>query len=172
MRTALLVVDVQTANFDGKTMPPIHDGERLLANVGKLIQKARAAGAPVVYIQHTDSDAERGTPGWQIHPAVAPKPGESVVEKRTPDSFHETLLQAVLQSKGVTGLVVAGLQSEYCIDTTVRRAFSLGYDVTLVSDAHSTWDGGDLTAAQIIAHHNQVLGGWFAKLRITEGIGF
>lgn len=172
MKTALLVVDVQMAFFDGDAMPPIHNGDKLLANIGKLIEHARAAGVPVIYIQHTDDEAERGTPGWQIHPAVAPKSSETVIEKRTPDSFHETILQAMLQSKGITNLVIAGLQTEYCIDTTTRRAFSLGYEVMLVSDGHSTWPGDDLTAEQIIAHHNRVLGDWFARLRIAEGVGF
>jgi nicotinamidase-related amidase len=69
-------------------------------------------------------------------------------------------------------LVVAGIQTEYCVDTTCRRAYSLGYDVTLVQDGHSTWDTPDLCAPQIIAHHNRTLGGWFVTPQAAEAIAF
>jgi len=93
-----------------------------------------------------------------------------VVEKRTPDAFHETGLHDALESLNIKRLVIAGLQTEYCIDTTCRRTYTLGYDVTLVRDAHSTWDYPQLTAQEIIDHHNRVLGGWFVDLKSTEEI--
>ena len=71
---------------------------------------------------------------------------------------------------GVKNLIITGMQTEYCVDTTCRRAYSLGYRVTLVKDAHSTWGTDLLTAPQIIAHHNEVLGGWFAKLKEADEI--
>ena len=81
---------------------------------------------------------------------------------------------------GIRRLVLAGIQTDYCVDTTCRRAFSLGYDVTLVADGHTTWDGDAfsekaddaLRAAQIIAHHNRVLGDGFVTLRKAEEISF
>jgi nicotinamidase-related amidase len=88
-----------------------------------------------------------------------------VVQKQTPDAFHETNLRRELESKGIKKLVMAGLQTEHCIDTTCRCAFSLGYDVILVKDAHSIWDSPRFTAQQIIEHHNYVLGGCFATLK-------
>ena len=86
-------------------------------------------------------------------------------KKETPDAFHKTTLHQKLKSKGIEKLVITGLQTEYCIDTTCRRAYSLGYDVVLVKDAHSTWDSSNLTAEQIIGHHNRVLGGWFVTAK-------
>ncbi|HZY40381.1 MAG TPA: isochorismatase family protein, partial [Anaerolineae bacterium] len=115
---------------------------------------------------------EPSTPGWPIHPTIAPAADELIVRKRTPDAFHETTLQQELNSRGIRKLVLAGLQTEYCVDTTCRRAFSLGYQVALAQDAHSTWNTDTLTAAQIIAHHNTVLGDWFATLRLTDEIDF
>jgi nicotinamidase-related amidase len=85
-----------------------------------------------------------------------------VVGKATPDSFHETRLQAELEARGIVKLVIAGIQTECCVDTTCRRAASLGYQTTLVRDAHSTWDSRTLSAAQIIAHHNALLDGFDA----------
>jgi len=64
------------------------------------------------------------------------------------------------------------LQTEYCIDTTCPRAFTLGYEVTLVKDAHSTWDSSLLKANRIIEHHNNVLGGWFVTLKSEREIEF
>ena len=74
--------------------------------------------------------------------------------------------------RGIHKLIIAGIQTEFCVDTTTRRAYSLGYQVTLVQDAHSTWDTENITAAQIIAHHNLTLGGWFAKLCPAAEVAF
>ncbi len=92
--------------------------------------------------------------------------------KHHPDAFQDTDLHQILTSKGVTNLVITGIQTEYCIDTTCRRAYSLGYDVILVEDGHSTWDSDALEAPQIIAHHNNVLGSWFVELQKAAEIVF
>lgn len=94
------------------------------------------------------------------------------IQKTSPDSFSDTILHAELQNYDFEELVVAGLQTEYCIDTTCRRAFSLGYKVTLVEDDHSTWDSSFLKAEEIIIHHNLVLGDWFVTLKKEEEIEF
>jgi nicotinamidase-related amidase len=173
VNTALLVIDVQLGNFQGKD--PVHDGEKLLSKVQRLIDRARNEGVPIFFVQHKgckgDPD-EIGTPGWEIHPTIVPEEGDVVIAKATPDAFHRTALHHELKFKGVEKLVVAGLQTEYCVDTTCRRAYSLGYDIVLVKDAHSTWDSSHLTAAQIIEHHNKVLGGWFATVKNENKIEF
>ena len=170
---ALLVIDVQMFGFGEDS--PVYAGESLLANVGDLIARSRAAGIPVIYVQHCGAEGEIDEPGalaWEIHPAIGPAEGEPVVQKRHPDAFQETALQAELESRNIKRLVVAGMQTEYCVDTTCRRAYSLGYDVILVEDAHSTWDTEHLTASQVIAHHNATLGGWFVTLKATRDITF
>jgi nicotinamidase-related amidase len=156
--TALLVVDVQVAMFDGEPLPFRH--EEVLENIRAVIGKARAARTPVIFVQHDHATYEpmkRDMPGWQIHPAVAPLPGERIVNKKASDSFYGTPLRSELDALGVTDLVVTGMQTELCVDTTCRRAISLDFDVTLVSDGHTTWDGGELTAAQVIAQTNAAL---------------
>lgn len=164
--TALLIIDVQAGNFSEPN--PVYKGNELLAKIRTLIAKARTAQIPIVYVQNNGGSGdpdEYGTPGWEIHPYIAPVEGDVVVQKKTPDAFHKTKLHRELESSRIKKLIIAGLQTEYCIDTSCRRAFTLGYDVILVSDAHSTWDSPLLTAQQIIKHHNQVLGGWFAVLK-------
>jgi nicotinamidase-related amidase len=171
--TALLVIDVQVCNFEESA--PVYRGGDLLSKIGALVAQARAAGMPIIYIQHCGSEGaidQPGTPGWEIHPTIAPLHDDVVIQKHHPDAFQDTSLQRELESRGIERLIITGIQTEYCIDTTCRRAYSLNYDVMLVKDAHSTWDTDLLTAPQIITHHNEVLGGWFAKLKEVSELEF
>ncbi len=172
---ALVIIDVQSAFFDKDGNVYAYRGDEFLSTIKGLISRARKAGVPVIYVQH-DGDKgtpfEPGKPGWPINPAIAPLKGELVVHKRTPDSFYGTTLQAELESRGIRKLIISGFQSDWCVDTTVRRAYSLEYDVVVVEDAHSTYDTKILKAPQIIAHHNSIFGGRFAKLVKAEEIDF
>ncbi|MHA6195575.1 cysteine hydrolase family protein [Pseudomonas wadenswilerensis] len=157
MATALLVIDVQASLCSGEFAA--HDIERVLATINASIARARAAGLAVVFVQHEqDSDPlfRFGSPGWQLASALHAEPEDERVRKTTPDAFNDTPLHALLQARGIDRLLVCGLQSEFCVDTSVRRALSLGYRVELLADAHSTLDNGVLTAAQISAHHNEI----------------
>ena len=173
--TALIIIDMQVGAFESGTIPAVAGAKQLLTQVGRLIAKARSASVPIVYVQHsggTGHPMEHGTSGWNIHPDIAPVEQDILIQKRTPDSFNNTQLQDELQSRDIKRLIIAGIQTEFCVDTTCRRAFSLGYNVTLAKDAHSTWDTELLAATQIIAHHNSVLGEWFAKTKNVSEIDF
>jgi nicotinamidase-related amidase len=166
--TALVIIDVQSAFFNKHDYTYVYQADEFLSKIKGLISRARDTGVPVIYIQHEGAKGtpfELGTPGWLIHPAIAPMKGELVVHKRTPDSFYGTTLQAELESREIKKLIIAGIQSDWCVDTTVRRAYSLEYDVTVVEDAHTTYNSKILEAPQIIAHHNSIFGGRFAKLK-------
>ena len=158
MTTALLIIDVQRALSVGDEAA--FEIDRVIDRINVISAQARNAGAPVFLIQHEEaSGAFRfGSEGWQLAETLAALPGDIRVRKTTPDSFHKTELYQGLQERGIERLVVCGLQSDFCVDTTVRRALALGYEVVLVADAHSTLDNGVLSAAQIIAHHNITLG--------------
>ena len=154
MDTALLIVDVQTGLVAGTN--PVYQLDELLENISTLIAQARTTGTPIIYIQDNDVD-EIGSPGWQIHPAIAPEEGDLVLRKPETDAFYGTTLQQAMEERSIAHLIVAGCKSEVCIDATCRRAVNLGYNVTLVSDAHSTTDNAVLTAQQTIAYHNDIL---------------
>lgn len=157
MTTALLVVDMQQALCAGPwAMAGI---DEVLPRINDLVDRARAAGVPVVMIQHEEDgdDLRYGTEGWQLAHGLHARPEDPRVRKATPDAFYETELGQLLQQRGIDQLVICGVQSDFCIDTTVRRALALGYHVTLAGDAHTTIDNDVLTAAQITAHHNWVL---------------
>lgn len=134
---------------------------------------------PVVWVQHEEDHEllRHGSPGWQLADGLDVAPGDHRVRKTTPDAFLRTPLPDLVQRLGTRSLVVCGLQTEYCVDTTTRRALALGLPVTLVSDGHSTVDNGVLSAAQIRAHHNQTLGsmesfGVRATLRAADAVVF
>jgi nicotinamidase-related amidase len=159
--TALVIVDVQTGLVSGAN--PVYRLDALLENISTLIAKARSTGTPIIYIQDNDVD-EIGSPGWQIHPTIAPGTGDLVIRKPETDAFYGTTLQQELEARGLEHLIVVGCKSEMCIDATCRKATDLGYNITLVSDAHSTTDNAVLTAPQIIAYHNYILPITFAPM--------
>ncbi|MEI5909692.1 cysteine hydrolase family protein [Bacillus spongiae] len=170
-KSALLIIDVQSGMFPEEE--PVYKGSILLHTIGNLITKAKKNDLPIIYIQHngpTGHPLEVGTKGWTIHPEIAEE-SSIVIQKTTPDSFFQTELEKELTKRGITDLFFTGIQTDYCVDTTCRRAFSLGYNSTLVTDAHSTWDSGGLTAQQIINHHNKVLSS-FAKLKASKDVEF
>jgi nicotinamidase-related amidase len=157
--TALLLVDIQRGMFGPEEV--CHEPGRLIENAAGLLARARAAGVPVLHVQHCEAEGPLAhrSEGWQIHPSAVPRDGEPVIEKWACSSFYRTDLDRRLRAAGTDRLVIAGLQTEFCIDTACRVAQSLGYAVTLAGDAHSTFDGPGLTAEAIIRHHNRVLSG-------------
>jgi aminoglycoside 6'-N-acetyltransferase len=164
MTTALIVIDVQRGMF-GERGP--HRGDEVLARIAGLLASARAAKVPVIHIQHcgpAGHPLEPGTAGWEHHPAVAPIAGEAVIQKTTSSAFHGTDLHEHLQAIGAHRLVMAGMQTEMCVESTCRGAVALNYRVTMACDAHTTYDTEVLPAAQIVAHHNRTWGRAFATL--------
>ena len=157
MKSALLIIDVQTAICSGRWAA--FDIERVVERMNGVITRARAAAVPVICIQHEEAEGpmQFGSEGWQVFGQLAVRADDILLRKTAPDSFFRTGLQGLLQSIGVDRVIVCGLQSEFCVDSTVRGALAHGYPVLLVSDAHSTLDNGVLSAAQISAHHNATL---------------
>ena len=157
MKTALLIIDVQHALCHGKYAG--FEADRVISRINSVSDRVRKAGDLVVVIQHESPDGELAykSEGWSIASGLITSPNDTFVRKTATDSFHNTDLQSILKNHNVDHLIVCGLQSEFCVDTTIRRALSLGYPVTLVSDGHTTMDNGILTAAQISAHHNETL---------------
>jgi len=174
VKKALLVIDVQEGILDvpGAKRPAV--GQRfdeVRGQIAELVSGARNQGAPIIFVQHDDGPGhrlEKGTPGWEICGDLNRAPEDVVVSKTACDSFYQTDLQDVLSERGIDHLVIAGLMTQYCVDTTCRRAVSLGYNVTLVADAHTTADSDALTVEQIVAHHNALLDGFDAGAAVLR----
>ena len=172
-KTALVIIDVQNGLFTIKDFP-IYQEDVLIKNIQSLIKKARKANVQIFYIQHNDPKDKRletGTENWKIHSEITPRSEDIVIQKYNSDSFMNTSLDEELNRRGITRLVITGLATPMCIDTTVRSAVTHGYKVILIQDAHSTIDSEVLKASQIIAHHNDILR-WFSDLKKAEEFEF
>ena len=152
--SALVVIDVQVNMFGPA---PVNAAEELLERLVALVKRARAAQAPVVFVRNCGAPGdpdERGCPGWELHPSLQAATGELVLDKTTGDTFASTSLDNELKARGVTRVVLAGLQSEFCVRETVQGALARGYGVTLVTDGHGTYDTKGRPARQTIAEVN------------------
>lgn len=156
MKQAILVIDVQQALFD--VSPPPQEADAVIARINAMCARARQAKVPVFLIQHEDKKSLLfGTSGWQLQGNLVASQDDTVVRKQTPDAFLNTTLANLLEQQGIQQIVIAGYASEFCIDTTVRRAAALGYEVVLASDAHTTHDKAHASGAVIRQHHNATL---------------
>ncbi|GAB7128739.1 cysteine hydrolase family protein [Silvimonas sp. JCM 19000] len=157
MQSAVLVIDVQQGLFN--PLPRPWQADDVVARINTLTSRARAARVPVIFIQHTRADEplSAGSDSWQLQQQLEVAPGDVRISKTTPDSFLHTTLQAQLEAIGAQHLVICGYASDYCVDTTTRRAAGLGYHVTLAADAHTTHDQPHASAELIRTHHNATL---------------
>lgn len=156
MTAALLVIDVQQGLCEGPYA--VYDARAVIERINTVSAKARAAGVPVVFVQHESAtQLQYGSPAWQLADGLCAQGGDLFVRKTTPDSFFRTDLTELLNARKITRLTICGMQSDFCVDTTTRRAMALGYPVVLVSDAHTTEANAHLSARQIIQHHNDTL---------------
>lgn len=154
---ALLVIDVQN-----DVVEQAYDRDAVVARISTLVDGARTGGVPVVWIQHNDEYLAPGSDPWQIVGALTPGEGEPRIDKQYRSSFESTSLEDALAALGVDELVLCGAETNNCVRHTMHAALERGYDVTLVSDAHTTWHGtwGDVTVdgAPIIAEQNRNAG--------------
>lgn len=153
----MLIIDAQVG-----VLSTLWESARLLSNLQKLVARARSAGVPVVWVQHSDGELTFGSGGWQLVPGLVPAATEPVVHKIYNSSFAHTDLDSKLRSLGVTRVVLAGAATNWCIRATAYAALERGYDLALVSDAHSTEsikldDGSVVPADAIVTDLNTVM---------------
>lgn len=162
---ALVVIDVQT-----DVVAAAHERDAVVATIGTLVDRAREAAVPVVWVQHDDEELPKGAPGWEIVDELSPAEGEVIVNKNFRDSFEQTDLEAQLAAMDVGELIVTGAQTDFCVRWTLHGAHVRGYTTTLVSDAHTTDDPptNELPlAAQTVGLLNNVWGSQAAPGRDT-----
>ena len=156
---ALLVIDVQNGVVEGA-----YQRDEIVAKIAQAVDRARAAGIPVVWVQHSDAELALESDAWQIVPELKPEPAEPIVRKTYKSSFIDTNLDAVLEHLGVSHLIICGAESNHCVRHTSHSAFDRGYDVTLIGDAHTAhsyeWAGHTVSAEQVIDEQNDNLYGY------------
>ena len=154
-----MLIDAQVNMFDPSA--PVVGSDVLIDRFSSLLQWARASHLPIVFVRNcgpAGAPDERGTPGWELHPTLQPAVGDLVLDKTTCNTFASTPLASELSARGVREIILAGLQSEYCVLETSLGALNQNLDVTLVADGHSTYDGGGRAARDVTAAVNGVLG--------------
>ena len=160
-KSALLVIDPQVS-----VLASVWDSRRIVGNIEALVAKARAAGVPVIWVQHSDKDLKYGSDGWKLAPNFVPSPGEAIIHKKYNSSFADTDLDQRLKALGVSRLVMAGAATNWCVRATAYAAVDRGYDLALVSDAHSTesldFGGGKVIPAQMIVDELNVAFKWLS----------
>ena len=158
-RSVLLVVDFQVGVVAGAW-----EASRIVGNVARAVERARAQGAPVIWVQHEDDDRPRGSPQWQFVPELVPAADELRIDKRYNSAFEETTLEQELARLGATRIVLAGAMTNWCIRSAAYAALERGYDLTLVKDAHTTSDldmqNGTVRPAQGIVDDLNVAMNW------------
>ena len=178
MSQALLIIDIQNDYFPGGAMELV-GSDAAGAQAARLLTHFRAHRWPVLHIRHTTlrpgaTFLRPGTPGAEIHPCVAPLPDEPVFDKHSPNSFRETGLLAHLRARQISSLVIAGMMTHMCVDTTVRAAFDLGFACILAHDACATRDlgfaGHSTPAAQVQVAYLAALSPLFARALPVEQI--
>lgn len=150
--SALIVVDVQTG-----VMAESWNSAEVTGTISELVNRARTDGTDVIWVRHTSGELPTGSPQWQIVDALVPAEGEAIVEKTHGNTFEDTDFEDVLVAKDIGHLIVTGAQSDACIRSTIHGGFARGYNVTLVSDAHTTEDLSDWGAPspdKVVSHTN------------------
>jgi nicotinamidase-related amidase len=164
--TALLIIDVQVG-----VVGAAHQREAVITNIQRLLTAARAAGMLVIWVAHSEEQMPIGSDAWQYVPELVRLESEPLVHKLYGDSFEATDLEAALAAAKIGHLVVVGAQTDACIRSTIHGAFTRGYDVTLVSDAHTTEDMSEWGAPPpevIIKHINMYWGFQSAPCRSAK----
>lgn len=151
--TILLVVDVQNALI--KEHP--YNEYKVIENIKKLIITARDNNKEVIYVRHDDgkgSELEKGTDGWKIYNEIAPSSSEFIVEKEYNSAFHKTDLREYLERKNIENIILVGLQTEYCIDATLKSAFDYGYKLIIPKETNTTFDNEYLSGEKLYEFYN------------------
>lgn len=152
-KLSLLVIDIQNALVEENPW----DCNNVISNVKKLIDACRLNNVEVIYIQHCGKEGgalEVNSEGWKIYSAIAPKQEERIFNKYFNSAFKHTKLKDYLEEKGIEDIIITGMQTEYCIDTTCKVAFEFGFNLIIPEKTNTTYDNGLLKAEQIYKQYN------------------
>lgn len=178
MKTALLIIDIQNDYFPKGRME-LSESDMAASCAARLLNAFRHAQWPVFHVQHISTKPGAafflpGTSGADIHPSVAPLPGEPVITKHFPNSFRDTCLLEQLREQDVDSLLICGMMTHMCIDATVRAAFDLGFTCTVAHDACATreliFNGRRIPAEHVHGSIMAALEAVYARLKVTDDI--
>lgn len=169
MKQALMIVDMQEAFFNHPENF-LYQSDLVVNNINGLIEQARQKDIPVIFIQHTTQDEQdeffEGSDDWQIHKGLLRSPADKLIQKTRWDAFYQTELLDYLKANGIEQLIIAGAQTEFCLDTTIRAAYSLGFQNNILyKNTQSTISSTILKADEIIRHHESIWNNRFLSIK-------
>jgi nicotinamidase-related amidase len=151
--TGLLVIDVQNALVSAHPFA----GKEIISNIKSLIKACRENNVEVIYVQHSENEGEELEPnsyGWRIYEEISPAENEKVINKNYNSAFKNTCLKDYLDSKNINQLIITGMQTDYCIDTTCKVAFEYGYKLIIPEKTNTTFNNGNITAEDLYNLYN------------------
>lgn len=160
MNIGLLAIDIQNLTVEEK---PYAIEERLQLWRDSLAE-ARQAGVEVIHVRHRSEELVEGSPAWQIHESVAPLAGEVIIDKTYNSAFKETELQAYLDEQGIEQLIIMGMSTNFCIDTTIKVAYELGYQLAVIRDGTTTGFSGKVDLKGLIDQYETIWSWNFAQV--------
>jgi len=169
----IIVIDLQTGMLDGVLEPPLAGSAGLVDRARAVIEWARRTGRRVAFVRHDGAKGDSlapGAPGWPVWPALGQAKDEPTFAKSVGDAFSNPDLGRWVAEQGAGEVVLLGAQTDQCVAATVAGAIAAGLTVTVVSDAHGTWDYGGESADQIIARHNAQFAAAGANLATTSSL--
>jgi nicotinamidase-related amidase len=172
IKYALMIIDAQMNMFDEEMS--VFQAEKIIKTMQKLVKKARLNNLLIIWVRNDGGKGEpdeSGTYGWKINPILGYNIADIVIDKQNPSAFKNTDLKIILEHNKISHLVIAGMQTEMCINSTVKHAVELGYKVILVEDGHSTFDSKEMKASDVIAKYNKKLS-HISKIQKAENIQF
>lgn len=149
-KTAMLVVDMQNALI----LEHPYDEKRLIKTISQMEQICRDKGIEVIFIRHEDNTLVPGENGFEIYSKVAPEKDEKIFNKKYNSAFRKTGLREYLQEKGVERLIVTGMQTDFCVDATIKAAFEYGFDVIVPRGGHTTFDNRYLSGEELYHYYS------------------
>lgn len=175
MKQVLLIIDIQNDYFKGGAME-LAGAEEAALQAAQLMGKFRSEDKPIIFMQHMASEQasffKPNTLGVNIHQSVAPQQGDMILQKSYPNSFRDTELLALLRKAGIQELIICGMMTHMCVDTTVRAAFDLGFSCKLIGDACATksleYDGRSVDSKEVQTSYLAAIDGTFAEVLNTK----
>jgi nicotinamidase-related amidase len=156
IKMVLLVIDVQKLIVTEK----LYKFDLFVSNIKKLICAARKNKIEVIYVRHDDgegSELTKGTDEFEIYDEFKPFSKEKIFDKSVNSAFRDTGLLDYLKNKNEKEVIIVGLQSDYCIDATVKCGFEHGLKITVPTYANSTVDNDFMTSEQSYKYYNEYM---------------
>jgi nicotinamidase-related amidase len=167
-KAVMVVVDVQVGVMKGAW-----ESQRVIKNIARAVERARSEAVPVIWVQHSNHELPKGSAQWQWVPELVPAEGEALIDKKYNSSFEQTSLDSELAGLGATHIVLAGAATNWCIRATAYGALDRGYDLTLVTDAHTTesmqLDSGRMIDAEAVIQELNLAMKWLEYPGLKNG---